>query len=131
MPLEDHVADLGLVAWVADNGVELGDAMSELAMVDIHARPPRSPPTLLALHICMDTNKSSNMLTDWTTMEGLVFDLTEPTVASSRDACPVKQMVMLFSSTEHFWVGEAGRAIRESPLASMVARWRRRSFKIT
>ena len=61
VPLEDHVADLGLVVWVADNGVELGDAMSELAMVDIQAHPGLLP---LCSH-CMDTNKSSNMLSDW------------------------------------------------------------------
>lgn len=35
---EHHAADLGLVARVSDHGAELGDAVSELAVVTVRAR---------------------------------------------------------------------------------------------
>lgn len=34
---KDHPADLGLVAWVANDGAQLSDAVSELAVVPIWA----------------------------------------------------------------------------------------------
>ena len=40
---EHHAADLGLVARVADDGAELGDAVSELALVAVGARPRLLP----------------------------------------------------------------------------------------
>jgi hypothetical protein len=40
---EDHAADLGLVARVADDRAELGDAVSELALVAVGARPRLLP----------------------------------------------------------------------------------------
>jgi hypothetical protein len=40
---EHHAADLGLVARVADDGAELGDAVRELALVAVRARPRLLP----------------------------------------------------------------------------------------
>ena len=40
---EHHAADLGLVARVADDGAELGDAVRELALLAVGARPRLLP----------------------------------------------------------------------------------------
>lgn len=40
---DDHAADLGLVARVADDGAELCDAVRELALVAVRARPGLLP----------------------------------------------------------------------------------------
>lgn len=49
--VEHHAADLGLVPRVADDGAELGDAVSELALVAVGARPRLFP---LVAQLCLE-----------------------------------------------------------------------------
>lgn len=48
---EDHPADLGLVAWVANNWTELLNAVSKLALVPIRARTCLLP---FVAQLCLD-----------------------------------------------------------------------------